>query len=117
MAGLDIDHRMSDGTEIVDQGYSVDAEALAKLRRPDDPGIVGELQHLAHHRTGHGDGGGTRQGLPCPLAECFPGSLQARMRVGAERHGIAEARHAAVLDVGDGEPRMRPSDIDRYEFH
>jgi hypothetical protein len=39
------------------------------------------------------------------------------MRVRAKRRGIAEARHAAMIDVGDGEPRMRSSDIDRYEFH
>jgi hypothetical protein len=43
--------------------------------------------------------------------------LQARVPVGTKRRGIAEVSHAAMLDVGDGEPRMRSSDIDRYEFH
>jgi hypothetical protein len=39
------------------------------------------------------------------------------MRVRAKSRGIAEVRHAAMIDVGDGEPRMRSSDIDRYKFH
>jgi hypothetical protein len=43
--------------------------------------------------------------------------LQARMHVGAKRRGIAEARYAAMIDGGDGKPRMRASDIDRNEFH
>jgi hypothetical protein len=108
---------MSNGAEIVDQGHPVDAEALADLRRPDDPGIVGELQHVAHDRASHGNGRGARQATPHLLAKRFPGGLQARVRVGAKRYSVAEARHAAMLDVGDGEPRVRSSDIDRYEFH
>jgi hypothetical protein len=43
--------------------------------------------------------------------------LQARVPVGAKRYSVAETRHAAMLDVGDGESRVRSSDIDRYEFH
>ena len=54
---------------------------------------------------------------PSRLGERLPGGLQTRMRVRAKSCGITETRHATMLDVGDGEPRMRPSDIDRYEFH
>jgi hypothetical protein len=39
------------------------------------------------------------------------------MRVGAQRRGVAEARYAAMLDGGDGKPRVSSSDIDRNEFH
>jgi hypothetical protein len=39
------------------------------------------------------------------------------MHVRAKSGGIAEVRDAAMVDVGDGEPRMRSSDIDGYEFH
>jgi hypothetical protein len=108
---------MSDGPEIVDQCHPVDAEAIANLRRPDDPGVVGELQYLAHDRAGHGYGCGTRQGTADLPAECFPGGLQARMRVRAQRRGISEARYAAMIDGGDSKPRMGASDVDRYEFH
>jgi hypothetical protein len=34
---------MSNGAEIVDQSDPVDAEPVANLCRPDDPGIVGRL--------------------------------------------------------------------------
>jgi hypothetical protein len=39
------------------------------------------------------------------------------MRVRAKSCGITETRYATMLDVGDGEPRVGASDIDRYEFH
>jgi hypothetical protein len=42
--------------------------------------------------------------------------LQARVRR-AKSRGIAEARDAAMVYVGDGETRVRSSDIDGYEFH
>ena len=90
---------------------------VANLRGPDDPGIVGQLQYVAHDRAGDGNGCGARQGTSQQLAERFPSGLQARMRVRAKCGGIAEARDAAMVNVGDGEPRMRSSDIDGYEFH
>ena len=117
MLGFDVHHRMSDGAEIVDQSDPVDAEPVANLRGPDDPGIVGQLQYVAHDRAGDGNGCGARQGTSQQLAERFPSDLQARMRVRAKSGGIAEARDAAMVNVGDGEPRMRSSDIDGYEFH
>jgi hypothetical protein len=39
------------------------------------------------------------------------------MRVRAKSRVIAEARDAAMVDVGNGEPRVGASDIDGYEFH
>jgi hypothetical protein len=117
MFGFDVHHGMSDGAEIIDQGDPVHSEAIANLCRPDNPRVVGKLQHVAHDRAGHGDGCGTRQGTADLLPERFPGGLQARMHVGAKRRGIAEARYAAMIDGGDGKPRMRASDIDRNEFH
>jgi hypothetical protein len=108
---------MSDGAEIVEKSDPVDAEPVANLRGPDDPGIVGQLQYVAHDRAGDGNGCGARQGTSQQLAERFPSDLQARMRVRAKSRGIAEARDAAMVDVGNGEPRVGASDIDGYEFH
>jgi hypothetical protein len=39
------------------------------------------------------------------------------MRVRAKSYGVAEARYATMLDVGDSKPRVGASDIDGYEFH
>jgi hypothetical protein len=117
MFGFDVHHRMSDGAEIVDQSDPVDAEPVANLRGPDDPRIVGQLQYVAHDRAGDGNRCGARQGTSQQLAERFPSDLQTRMRVRPKSGNITEARDAAMIDVGDGEPRMRSSDIDGYEFH
>ena len=61
MLPTDTHNRVADRTEIVDQRETIEAEPLADHRRPDDPRIVGELQHFARDRAGYGDGSVARQ--------------------------------------------------------
>ena len=72
MFGFDVHHRMSNGAEIVDQSDPVDAEPVANLCGPNDPGIVGQLQCVARDRAGYGNGCCARQGTFQQLAERFP---------------------------------------------
>jgi len=72
MLGPDLHHRMADRAEIVDQGHPVDAKTFGDQCRADDPGIVGELQHIARDRAGHGYGHRARQSTPQPFAEDLP---------------------------------------------
>ena len=47
-------HGMSDRAEIVDEAKRSTPEPLLDQRRPDDPRIVGQLEHLAADRPGEG---------------------------------------------------------------
>ena len=48
-------HGMAHRPKIIDQSMSVDAQLLVDQRRADDPGIVGELDHVAADRPGNRD--------------------------------------------------------------
>ena len=52
-----------------------------------------------------------------PTGERLPGGLQLACSAVLKRYRLAETRHATMLDVGNGEPRMGPADVDRDEFH
>ena len=113
MFGFDVHHRMSDGAEIVDQSDPVDAEPVANLCGPDDPGLL--VSFNASPMTGQATAmAAVRAAGHVPAARRTPPKRFARLACVSvrERGGIAEARDAAMVNVGDGEPRVGASDID-----
>ena len=89
MLPTDTHNRVADRTEIIDQRETIEAEPLADHRRPNDPRIVGELQHLARDRAGYGDGSVARQRAPQLITESRPCGLQACMLDSLERDSLA----------------------------
>jgi hypothetical protein len=117
MLPTDTHNRVADRTEIVDQRETIEAEPPADHRRPNDPGIVGELQHFARDRAGYGDGSIARQSAPQLITESRPCGLQACMLDSPERDSVAEVRDLAVLDVGKRKPSMASPDVSHHQFH
>src|SRR4029078_13408279 len=112
----DTNHRVADRPEIIDQRETIEAEPLADHRRPNDPRVVGELQHFAGDRAGDRDAGGARQGAPQLMTETRPCGLQACVLDGPERDRLAYVRYLSALDVGKGKPRMASPDISHHQF-
>ena len=104
-------HRMPDRAEVVDQDVPIDTEPFPDQRRPDDPGIVGQLDHLRPDRRGDRDRGGAGQGAPGEPPEMRPGELQAAMLGRLQRHRRVQPDDATVLDRRDGEAGMRTADV------
>ena len=117
VARFDRHHRMADRAEIIDKGHPIDSEPVTDESRPDDPRIVGELQHLACDGAGYRDCRGARQRVSRPVAESLPRSLQAGISCGAEGDGLSELRDMTVGHLSDGKSRMCATDVDRNEFH
>ncbi len=76
MFRTDANDRMTDRTEIIDQGNAVDAESRADHRWTDDPRIVGKLQHFACDRAGDRYSRSARERPPQLLTKCCPGDRQ-----------------------------------------
>ena len=70
---------MADRAEIIDQRVIVQPELLVDQRGTDDPGIVGELDHLARDGTRDRNACGAGQRPPQGLGEMLPRGLQAGM--------------------------------------
>src|SRR6185369_6143195 len=89
----------TDSSEVVDDGVAVDPQALLHQIGTDHPWIVGELQHLATHRSGKCDRELVGEINPGAAAEFLPGELEARMLGGLQGDRIAERKNISTLDL------------------
>src|SRR5215475_8984556 len=117
MLAPDLNHGMAHRAKIIDQGNLVDSKPLGDHRRPDDPGVIGELQHFASDGAGDGYCCGAWQSTSELLAEGLPCGLQACMVLGLESDRLAEALDLSVFDIGKSEPRMASADIGSDQLH
>ena len=103
--------------EIIDERKGFDLQLLTDQRGTDDPGIVGELDHLAAHRTSDGDRHSIGDRTVKRFTIGLPRRLERRMFGSFHGHGLAKRNNPAIRHFSQRKTGVRAANIDRDNLH
>jgi len=109
-------HRMRHRAEIIDQRIKVHVQLFGDQRRADDPGIVGELEHLAMDRPGDRHRGVAGQRLFLFVGKGFERKLETGMLGGLVGRLRLEIDDATLIHFRNRKAGVGSANINRYNF-